>query len=185
MAKQKISGVDDFVQKVTMHVPVTHTDVSRIERVPTSFSPKDRIAMVIHGVQYVFLDTTGVLPIPWSTVLTAIDDGFRFGLCFVGVGGDAFVDPSSLGIIDYNLMQAIGAGTPTSYDVKPRDVIKDFSTLPSGGLIAHPSALYAFVISDDAAANFKMYTSLLYTYREISDELYRELWEVLVTARTT
>lgn len=68
-----------------------------------------------------------------------------------------------------------GAAASGILEVTP--FIKDFSTLPGGGLLVAPNPLCAAIQAAGAAAACSAYVKLFYTYRELETDEYWELVE--------
>jgi hypothetical protein len=128
--------------------------------------------MMIRKVTYWLNDSVQDLIITSGTF-------FRFGLSMLArtpdIGGFTVGDK---GIVDWNeySLDIYGAGTLIA---PSKTVVKDFTNLPAGGLVAHPAFLYWFtgtfgVIAGSAA----MRAEILYNIIPIDDTMWEELWQV-------
>lgn len=180
MAKAK--GLDQYAQR---HVYGMITSGNQIDQIPTAYTPKDRTGLVIHRVKYIIAEVL-------ENLFLVGGDELWFGLCFTATGADAMNIPNTVGIIDSASVKMPLWVTGVPADVRERmldevGIIHDFSNMPGGGLLCHPSSLYAFINQDNMNAPFaglNMYFELHYTTVDLSEDMYRELWEARVTAQT-
>lgn len=191
----KAKGIDAYVQKATAYHIVDLANATATQ-VPTLYTPKDRMGVILHRINYQMVNQIGqaaaLEPIsPWE-VFEDDNSYIRFGLSFVGTGIAAFADPRTLGIIDDNRIGVtdpnnLAATLGLTYMPGGVGLEKDYSNLPGGGLLAHPSSLFIWSLPELAdgslAGSPAIMATMVLSYVELSEDMYRELWETRVTAQ--
>jgi hypothetical protein len=146
-------------------------------QISTAYSTKDPVGMIIHRVEYEYSNVIENL----NTTLDAV----RIGLSTISqqaVGGHNI---DTAGVIDWNRILRIDYGTAAEAKVKPHLLMKDFSTLPKGGILVHPAFLYAWAYTEAAltgAAEINL--KLWYTIIALSDKDYLDLWQNMIITST-
>lgn len=131
------------------------------------FSIMDKMGLVINRIEY------------WPGTLNALNsstDFVLFGLSISSAITD-LSDQSNPAIVDSGRMQRLDIGTAASGILVEEPLIKDFSSLPGGGLLVAPNPLYGFVQSSGASSVMNAWIKLFYTYMELSADEYWQLVE--------
>lgn len=131
------------------------------------FSIMDKMGLVINRIEY------------WPGNLNALNsstDNIVFGLSISSSITD-LNDQSNPAIVDSGRIQRIDIGTAASGLLIEEPVVKDFSSLPGGGLLVAPNPLYGFVQSTGASGGMLAWIKLFYTYMELSADEYWQLVE--------
>jgi hypothetical protein len=138
------------------------------KKLETGISLSEKVAWVISRIEYVVEEVN-------ATVFAATGQAVNFGLAVSA----AFAVPTvgETTIIDYNriLRQDIGAAASGFFDHQP--YIKDFASLPGGGILVPPTPLYLWVAGGATVAAIKVTARLQYTLLALATEQYWELVE--------
>lgn len=131
------------------------------------YSVTDKVAILISRIEY------------WIGNLHQLNTSQDYvvaGLCAASalVSLENQADP---GLVDSCKIQRIDIGTAASGLLVSIPVIKDFSSLPGGGILVAPSPLYAGIVSSGAGGVLAAWTKLFYTYKELATDEYWELVE--------
>lgn len=167
MAKSK-SIKDIYGQTVQLTVAEAVANTGILDQFTTNVVSDAYIGMLIHRVEYNF----------GLTNLAAAADGFTFGLALWNVGTSGLAMNTTKGIFDWNQFQVSPNGAALNNWIQYTPFIKDFSTLPGGGKICHPSSLWGFVMGANLAAVMTVYMKVFYTLFDIDDSFYRELYQM-------
>ncbi len=131
------------------------------------FSIMDKMALVINRIEY----WTGTY-----AALAAAADIFYLAITasasVTNIANQA--DPL---IIDNMAFTRADFGAAASGQVIATPFIKDFSSLPGGGLLVAPAPLYALIQGVGCGSAVTAYFKLFYTYMELSSDEYWQLVE--------
>ena len=86
-------------------------------------------------------------------------------------------DQSDPQIIDSARFTRVDFGAAASGFLLHQPLIKDFSSLPGGGILCAPSPLYGIIQSVGASDYLSVWVKLFYTYMELKVEEYWQLVE--------
>jgi hypothetical protein len=135
------------------------------ELMNTALTVKDRKAILIYAVEY---------HIHYDTILIMDDeeDSVVMGISSLK-HTSAPNHPDEIGLLDYLRINGRDNGTPAdrSYFVTP--IVHKFPE----PLIAHPASLYLHQRGISLSAAYEQWISLRYKYIDLSEEVWRELWE--------
>lgn len=173
MAKTQ-SKVDTYGQTVYQFALETVADAGNITAFQTSIADTSkRVGMIIHRVEYVLYSLNLALP--------GNGDHVSFGLALWQVPLDDLVEMQSVGLLDWNdITNHQLLGTNGSGYLINQPLVKDFSTLPGGGKICHPSALYVWVRGIGTGVIQNCHARVWYTIIDVDDKFYAELFQAQV-----
>lgn len=169
---------DNFANMASMTLIESAANTLTYKKLETSIGTFDKIAWVIHRIEYMLYMN--------STCWNSTDDSVSVAL-MVGnqrtsiVDQGTFIDPT---IIDYFRAARNDFGAAASGFLMQLPFVKDFTSLPGGGLIIPPAPVYGAVHGVGLATAGGCIMRLYYTVKELSTEEYWELVEArrLLTA---
>jgi hypothetical protein len=176
MATKKIS--DKFANMATIICTESAANTLTYKKLETSIGTFEKIAWVIHRLEYHLYGA--------STVFGSADDTVTCALMTGNVrttiqDASTFTDVS---VLDLASIARVDFGTAGSGFFTTRPISKDLSGLPSGGLIVPPTPLYGAIQGSGMGAATTMVIRVYYTILELATEEYWELVEArrLLTA---
>jgi len=131
------------------------------------FSIMDKMGLIINRLEY------------WPGNLNNLNsstDAVIMGLSISSSITD-LTDQSNPAIVDSERVQRIDLGVAASGFFFEEPLIKDFSSLPGGGLLVAPNPLYGFVQGFGAGGVMNSWIKLFYTYMELTADEYWQLVE--------
>ncbi len=160
-------SLDKFANIAGMSLAMTAANTTTYGKFDFPFSVMDKTALLISRIEYILagidqLNSSGDYCIMGLSVrkdLTLITD----------VEDPAILDTTRLWRYD------LGAAATGNFIQYP--IIRDFSTLPSGGMIVAPNPLYFFVGSSGAGGVLSGYVRIWYTNLALADSEYWQLVE--------
>jgi len=169
---------DAFANMATITCAESAANTLTYKKLETSFGTFEKIAWVIHRLEYYFNGLSSNFNGADDTLLVAL----MTGNSRTSIGtGSTFTDPQVIDICSFLRMDF---GTAASGNLVMRPFTKDYSDLPSGGLIVPPTPLYGAIQGVGLAAASECIIRIYYTIKELSTEEYWELVEArrLLTA---
>jgi len=164
MATKK-AGIDQYLNRY-IH-PLTEGTVNQgVEEIMnSSLTVKDRKAILIYSIEY---------HIAFNTILIMDDeeDSVCFAVSSVKHNSEPAY-PDKLGVLDFLRLDMRDNGTPADRTVIPMPIIHNFPE----PLIAHPASLYLSHIGISLTVAYEQFICLRYKYIDLSEEIWRELWE--------
>lgn len=106
------------------------------EEVNVGLNIFDKVGLLISRIEYT----------DWLLQIIADGDSLEWGL--TASNQLTALDPSETSVIDYNRVSLNAVGTPAIALERVEPYVKDFSTLPGGGLLITPKPLY--LVADGA-----------------------------------
>ena len=136
-------------------------------KLETGISISEKIAWIVSRVEY------------FTTFNAAIFDASGDHLAFGLSVGNAFAAPSVLerAILDFNDIAREDLGAAASGIFSKTPYLKDYSTLPRGGLLVPPAPFYAWCKGTGLTAAATIHVRLYYTTLTLTTEDYWELVE--------
>jgi len=165
MAKQ--GGGDQFANLAVITVVETAANTLTFKKLETGISLFEKVAWVISRVEYdvafgmPYFDAHGD---QIEIALTATDQ-----LTSLAYANNALIDKLTITRID--------TGTPATSIMGIRPWVKDFATLPGGGIIVPPNPLYLAAKGLSLTAAMTAIVRLFYTNLQLSVDQYWELVE--------
>ncbi len=159
---------DSFAQFAALKVTEGGTNTQTATKFAFPFSIMDKMALVIQRIEY-----------DWQTVLNALaatnDRVIAAITCAATVTDiEDVTDPL---IVDSMRMSRYDVGTAGSGFWFRQPYVKDFSSLPGGGILIAPNPLYLMVEGVGAGAASACAVRMYYTYLELSSDEYWQLVE--------
>lgn len=131
------------------------------------FSIMDKVGLIINRLEYWFQGMANL-----NSSGDAVVGGLIAASSVVDIGNQS--DPS---IIDSVAVSRFDIGTAASGLFWMTPIIKDFSSLPGGGILVAPSPLQVAVKGANAGGVMALWVRMWYTYVELSTDEYWELVE--------
>ena len=159
---------DTFANYAIIYVAESAANTLTFKKLETGISIHDKMAWIFNRIEYSISQA-------FSALFNGTGDDLRFGFSVANSWTSATHVEES--IIDFNkiVREDIGAAASGLYQVSP--VIKDFSTLPGGGLMVPPVPLYLWAVGTGLAAAATVTARISYTARAVSIDEYWELVE--------
>lgn len=159
---------DEFSNFAIIAVTESAINTLTYKKLETGISLNEKVAWIISRLEYFFS--------PFSaTTFNAANDDLSYGL---SVSNQlAAVNLQETSIIDFNYISRddLGAAASGFYHMQP--FVKDFASLPGGGIIVPPVPIYAFAKGSGLTAAATVYVKLFYTLLNLSVDQYWQLVE--------
>ncbi len=164
MANEK----DQFANMALIKVTESAANTLTFQKLETGISLTEKVAWVISRIEYNLEGLT-------SGVFNGDGDYLSWGMSI----SNAWAAPtlSETTILDMNTLALNLVGAVTSEWFHHLPFIKDFSTLPGGGLIVPPTPLYLFAKGGGLTAAMVVNARIWYTLLKLSVDQYWELVE--------
>lgn len=158
---------DTFANIAAVRVQESAANTPTTSKFQFPFSIMDKMALIISRIEYWWSS---------SSVFDTTGDACTFGLVTASSPSDASnqADPT---VIDSMVIQRRDLGTAASGFYFTMPFIKDFSSLPGGGILVAPAPLYAYIGASGASSAGTCWVKLFYTYIELSTDEYWQLVE--------
>lgn len=130
------------------------------------FSIMDKVALVIHRVEY----------FPNLALLVGQADSTLVGV----IAAKAIDDPTDQSdpvLLDSVQFARYDGGTAATFVLDRKPFVKDFSSLPGGGILVAPNPLTVFIKSLSLASANSAWVRMYYTYMKLTTEEYWQLVE--------
>jgi len=159
---------DQFANFAIITVTESAANTLTFKKLETGISIQDKVAWIVNRVEFLVEEFN-------ATVFNATGDFALFGLSVSNSFSNVAV--SEVSILDYNRVSRIDIGTAASGFFKYEPFVKDFSSMPSGGLLVPPTPLYLFAQGESLTAALRVTCRLYYTTLSLSVDQYWELVE--------
>ena len=167
MAIKKTSALDKYANVAAIDLTESAANTLTTAKFAFPFSIMDKMGILISRVEYELANL--------SSVLAASADQIIAGLV-AGTAPD-MTNPADPLVIDTYKTTRLDFGAAASGVVVQQPFIKDFSTLPGGGILVAPNPLYVAILGVSAGAAGRVKVRLFYTYFEMSTDEYWQLVE--------
>ena len=157
--------IDKYANVLYDAVTESAANTLTFEEVNVGLNIFDKVGLLVSRIEYT----------NWGSLLDADGDTIQFGISASNSWASAV--PSETSIIDYNKMFIEGYGTPANALLMQDTLLKDFSTLPSGGILITPKPLYLWVAGSALASASTVRMRMFFTVVKLSSEEYFELLE--------
>jgi hypothetical protein len=167
MAVGKKNGIDSYSNIAAVYVTESAANTQTSAKFQFPFSIMDKMALLINRIEY------------WFEGLSSFNGADDRSIMALGAAA-AIVNlnlQSDPLIIDSTRIMRMDYGVAASGFLVGQPFIKDFATLPGGGILVAPNPLYAIIQSTGAAAALAGTVKLFYTYMELATEDYWQLVE--------
>lgn len=163
----KTKTTDTFANIAAVSVLESAANTQTVTKFDFPFSIMDKMALIINRIEY------------WSNILSSLNssgDGVYMGLLAAG-NVKSLADQNDPLIVDNCAIFRNDFGTAASGFARDVPFIKDFSSLPGGGLLVAPNPLYAAIEGSGEGSASGCWVKLYYTYINLSTEEYWQLVE--------
>lgn len=159
---------DERAQYAAMVLTEAGTNTLTTAKFQFPFSIMDKMALVIHRIEYEVVNV--------ATVFAAAADRLTMAIIAANTIVDITnpVDPT---IIDSMRIGRYDFGTAATGMLLAQPLVKDFTNLPGGGILVAPNPLYYAVKGDSAGAASITAVRMYYTYMELATDDYWQLVE--------
>jgi hypothetical protein len=168
----KTAGMDTFANVFGIGLTESAANTLTYRRLETGFSLADKIAWVIHRLEY-------YLAFSRAVVFNTTGDEMVMGVCLSNVfstmaSAVVYTDPA---VVDWLHLRREDYGVAASGEVVYEPYVKDFTNLPGGGLIVPPVPVFGFIQGTGCASAGVSVIKGFYTVRELSTDDYWQLVE--------
>lgn len=171
---------DTYAQSCYVNPQEVVAGVTSYEQFSSQINYDQEVGMIINRVEY-HIGKADLLKI-----LDAANDYISAGLGMIPDGNPTQIyDTGMLDVIRWDMQTY---GTPANAWIKPDMLITthDFSSMPGGGLIAHPSALYGYVRGISLASTVaSVIVRIWYKTIQLTDAEYNELYKLYLVRAIT
>lgn len=165
MAKQQS---DKFANQAVITVTESAINTLTFKKLETGISLFEKMAWLIARMEYYVFDLSG-------TQFNAAADSLEIAL--TATDQLSAIPLTNAAVLDYLKYTRSDIGAAASGYISPQPYVKDFSTLPGGGLLVPPNPLYLAAKGTSLVAVSTVTAKILYTNYELSTEEYWELVE--------
>lgn len=159
---------DQFANYAILTTTESAINTLTFKKLETGISMTEKVAWVICRVEYLLnLNTAGQF--------NSDSDYCQYGLSVSSAFSNIVLSETT--ILDYNQMTRTDFGAAASGGFSYQPIIKDFSSLPGGGILVPPAPLYGYVKSSGCVAAQSVYARINYTLLTLSVDQYWELVE--------
>lgn len=160
--------IDKFANMALLTTVESAANTLTFKKLETGISLTEKVAWVINRIEYILSGFT-------SANFAADADGVQFGLSV----SNAFATPTlnEVTILDFNQLHVTIVGAVVSKEWHQQPTIKDFASMPSGGIIVPPTPLYGWVLGQALTSAITVNARIWYTLLELATDQYWELVE--------
>jgi hypothetical protein len=157
---------DEFANLATITTVESAANTLTFQKLETGISLNEKVAWVINRIEY-------EIPNYLSADFNLASDGYIFG---ISVSNTATSMYTSSGLRDGTVLdrvhiERVDFGAAASGGVMSKIWLKDFSTLPGGGLIVPPVPLYGFAQGQSAVSALTVCARIYYTLLQLQVDL--------------
>jgi len=159
---------DQFANLAILTVTESAANTLTFKKLETGISLSEKVAWIINKIEYTA-----------ASVLAANFNGDGDSLSFGLAVSNSFTaaDIREQLIIDWNAIIRRDFGTAASMEPQMWPAVKDFSSMPSGGILVPPVPLYIFAAGSGLVSATNVYARIYYTLLKLSIDQYWELVE--------
>lgn len=167
MAEQKKS-MDVFANYAILTVQESAANTLTFKKLETGISINEKVAWILNRIEY-WVQTISV------AMFNADQDALYYGISV----SNSFAAPTITenAILDYNAITRIDIGAAASGKFMSRPFVKDFSSLPGGGILVPPTPFYMYAQGSGLTAVETVTARIHYTTLALSVDQYWELVE--------
>jgi hypothetical protein len=161
-------GKEQFANFAIVTVAESAANTLTFKKLETGISLTEKVAWIIARIEY------------WPDPLTAAQfnatgDTLAYGMTVSNAW--ATPSPTETAIIDFNAIEREDLGTAASGFFLQRPLVKDFTSLPSGGIIVPPAPLYLYAKGTSLVGAANVTARIYYTLLSLAVDQYWELVE--------
>lgn len=171
-------GQDMFANMATIVCTESAANTLTYKKLETSIGTFDKIAWVVHRIEYHMFSTFADFNTTADNVMVAFMTGNTRSTLQTSA---MFTDPQ---VLDCMQITRLDLGAAASGMLIMHPIVKDFTSLPGAGLIIPPAPLYGAVQGSGMANPTTIVLRIYYTVKELATDEYWELVEArrLLTA---
>jgi hypothetical protein len=160
-------AADTFANQAVITATESAANTLTFKKLETGVSLFDKVAWIIHRIEYFFFMN--------ATNWNGADDNLSMAIVAANnLTALSLTDPN---VLDLFQVSRQDYGTAASMVPGFRPTVKDFATLPGGGLITVPNPIYGAVQGSGLVAAQTVYIKFFYSVLELKVEQYWELVE--------
>lgn len=159
---------DKFANYAIISVVESAANTLTFKKLETGISLNEKVAWILNRVEY-------VVALVQAAEFNADGDSLYYGLSV----SNSFSSPgiTENTIIDYNAVTRVDLGAAAVGMFIDRVKVKDFSSLPGGGILVPPTPLYLYAKGDSLVSANQVTARLHYTLKTLKVDEYWELVE--------
>lgn len=164
--------LDAYPQSIFIEVKQDAANSDKVEQVPTSFSTRDRMGMLLLECN-VYANASGGFEVD---PLVATGDSINFGLSHLYAGGSVRTVTLNEGLIFLQSIARVDAGTPADTFLSQ----SPFRYVPREPVLCHPASLFCFLDSANLGSVATVYFEIIYKYMTLTDQMWQDMWESIL-----
>jgi hypothetical protein len=164
------SKTDLFANLAILTVTESAANTLTFKKLETGISVNQKIAWVVSRIEY-FLSSLV------AAQFNGDGDAISWGICASSTFANAIIEENS--ILDFNNYQRADYGAAAVSIFHKQPFLKDFASMPSGGIIVPPAPLFGFVKGSGLVSAMTVAARIYYTELELAES---DFWQ-LVQAR--
>lgn len=165
MAQKKV--LDMYSNVAAIDLTESAANTLTVAKFAFPFSIMDKMALLINRIEYEFANLPSVLAAAADQIIGGIS----------AISNPVLTDPTDPGVIDTVKLSRIDFGAAATGIMYFQPFIKDFATLPGGGILVAPNPLYCAIMGVSAGAAGRVKVRVYYTYMELATDEYWQLVE--------
>lgn len=159
---------DKFANYAIITVTESAANTLTFKKLETGISLNEKVAWVLNRVEYLVSGLT-------ATNFNASNDYFNWGLSLSNAWSNPNIDENT--IVDYNSVIRLDFGAAASGRFLFSPIIKDFSSLPGGGVLVPPTPFYLYAQGNGLVGALTVTSRIHYTLKQLKVDEYWELVE--------
>lgn len=164
----KASTLDKYANMAAMGLTESAANTQTSAKFAFPFSIMDKMGLIIQRIEYDFVNILAAL--------NSSGDRMTLAVTSASAVTDIMLQSDPM-IIDSVKMSRYDFGTAASGFLLRQPYVKDFSSLPGGGILVAPNPLYFMIQGSGAGAACQASIRLYYTYMEMATDEYWQLVE--------
>jgi len=166
MAKQTI---DKYSNMMVINLVESAANTLTFEQAPQVTTLMEKKAFLINRIEY-------NIPFPSRDLLVAAGDAIYYGMSL----SDRWAAPllTETTIVDFNAL-SIHFLTGVGFEYHPTSILKDFSTLPGGGLLLPTRPMFLYIVGESLAGPASIAARIFFTIQDLTPQDYWDLVEAL------
>lgn len=162
---------DEFANVAIVTVTESAANTLTFKKLEMGTSLFDRVAIIIHRVEWYLASAAAAL----------IGDGDRVMAAITNTNTLDSIEANEEGVLIRKMWRNVFQGAPANNQREVFPTVDDFTTLPGGGIIMLPSPLYVGLECASLAAAQTIYCRMFFTFKEMKDQDYFELMQARQT----
>lgn len=164
MAKK---ALDQYANVAALDITESAANTLTVAKFAFPFSIMDKMGLLISRIEYEFANLSAALAASADQLLAGIATQDTVDL----------TSPTASSLVDVMKISRLDLGAAATGIVYWQPVVKDFSTLPGGGILVAPNPLYGALMGVSAGAAGRVKLRMYYTYMELATDEYWQLVE--------